>query len=337
MKRHLFIGSFLSGTNGTKDMVEVLKLNLESINIHLKLVSNINNRALRLIDILLSILIFNNKKIFFNVFSGKSFRITQWGSFLAKIRNKVVIYTLHGGGLHEFTDKNTNLVKKVFDRADYIQTPSLFLKAYFEKLGFKIHYLPNPINLDNFKYKRDDIIPLSILWVRAFTPIYNPALAVDILYETQKTYPHATLTMIGPDNGFLKQIQIQISTLGLTDSVIILGPVDNNDLKKYYQSHHVYINTTSYESFGMAIVEAAACGIPIVSTSVGEVPYLWTNEKNMLLINSFDAKDFSDAICKLFANENLAKFLSANARQNIQQFGWENIKPSWIKLLNNDF
>jgi glycosyltransferase involved in cell wall biosynthesis len=337
MKMKLFIGTFLSDANGTKDVVEVLQSSLEKSNIHIKLVSKHQNKIIRIIDIISSIILNNEKLIFFNVFSGMAFKMTQWGSFIAKLKNKKIIYTLHGGALHEFADKNNELVKTVFNRADYIQTPSLFLKKYFEAQGFNIHYLPNPINFDNFQYQRKHIKPHTILWVRAFTEIYNPALAINILNEVKKKYPAATLTMVGPDKGLLPQIKQQIHALGLEQSVQIIGPVANHELHKYYQSHQVYINTTSYESFGMAIVEAAACGIPIISSSVGEIPYLWTNEKNMMLVNSLNATDFSMSINKLFEDENLANNLSTNAKQNVEQFDWKYIKPQWIKLLNNEF
>jgi glycosyltransferase involved in cell wall biosynthesis len=325
----------LSKKTGTKDVAEKLAILFNSENISIDLVSNFRNKILRISHIFISICLTKSKNIFFDVFSGQAFLITQIGSFIAKNINKKVILTLRGGALQEFSERNEKLVKQVFNRADYIQTPSLFLKQYFEQLGFTIHYLPNPINFENFKYDRREIIPYSILWVRAFATIYNPDLAIDIFYEIKRKYPKATLTMVGPDKGLLSEIRQQIIKFGLSDSVNIVGPVTNNDLHKYYQSHHVYINTTSYESFGMAIVEAAACGIPIVSTSVGEIPYLWTNEKNMMLIDSFDAKDFCFAVSKIFDNEGFAKSLSENAKQNVEQFDWKYIEPKWIKLLTN--
>jgi SAM-dependent methyltransferase len=84
----------------------------------------------------------------------------------------------------------------------------------------------------------------------------------------KKNFPQISLTMIGPDKGILNEILLMIKELGLESNIKIIGPISNQELFKYYQSHSVYLNTTSYESFGVALVEAAACGIPIVSTNV---------------------------------------------------------------------
>ena len=95
------------------------------------------------------------------------------------------------------------------------------------------------------------------------------------------------------------------------------------------KTHEIYINTTSYESFGNALIEAASCGIPIVSTSVGEIPYSWEHEKNIILVNSFDEKIFSSKIKMLLANNELKTDLSINARKKSEQYDINTILPLW--------
>lgn len=334
MTKFLFIGTFLSTKFGTNSVVERMKESLQEDEIELVLASSYSNKIVRFLDVMRAILFYKEEKIFFGVFSGLAFKMTEWGSILAKLRGKKIYYTLHGGALHEFTDKHKAKVLKVFSRADYIQTPSLFLKAYFEKLGFQIHYLPNPISLDDFPYQRKVINPHSLLWVRAFTSIYNPALAIKSLYEVKKEFPEATLTMVGPNKGMLADMKTLIKSLNLENDVRIVGPVDNKILHTYYQTHAVYLNTTSYESFGKAIVEAGSCGIPIVSTSVGEIPFIWQNQSNILLIQNASEIDMAEKIKRIFNDTEFSKQLSMNARVNAEKFDWKNVKPMWMNLFN---
>lgn len=334
MTKFLFIGTFLSTKFGTNSVVERMKESLQVDDIELILASSYENKLLRFLDVMRAIFFYKEAKIFFGVFSGLAFKMTEWGSILAKLRGKKIYYTLHGGALHEFADVHKEKVMKVFNRADYIQTPSLFLKAYFEKLGFKIHYLPNPISLDDFPYERKVLNPHSLLWVRAFTSIYNPALAIKSLYEIKKEFPDATLTMVGPNKGMLAEMKLLIKQLNLENSVNIVGPIDNKILYIHYQTHAVYLNTTSYESFGKAIVEAGSCGIPIVSTSVGEIPFIWKNETNILLIEKASEIEMAESIKRIFNNENFANQLSLNARINAEKFDWKNVKPMWMKLFS---
>lgn len=329
---YLFIGSFLSSQKGSLSASETVAKNLNYKNI--RLVSYKQHKLFRLIDILWSILNFNGKAIHVEVYSGQAFIIAELSSFMNRFKKKKLIFTLHGGKLTEFATKNEKQVKRTFNRAHYIQTPSYFLKAYFEKWGYAVHYLPNGLDLNNFTYKRVAIKQHSLLWVRGFSKIYNPELAVKTLYQIKQKFPDATLTMIGPDSGLLQQVKQISRQLQLQDSITFTGPIANSQLQQYYQTHQVYLNTTSYESFGTAIIEAAACGIPIVSTRIGEIPYLWAHQENMMLADKIHESDFANLVEQLFHNPDLATKLSLSARKKAETFSWNNIAPEWVKLLN---
>lgn len=335
MIRILLIGTFLSDISGSKSVSEKLNRDLAGKTLSLKLVSQIKPILFRYFDIVASVLFRNYNKIHIDTFSGLAFRIAEAASFLALLRGKKPIVTLRGGALPEFFIDNNERVQKVFARASVIQTPSLYLQDFFTNNGFKVNYLPNPINLDRFPYQRDSIKPHTLLWVRAFTSIYNPDLAVKILFEVQKQYPDSTLTMIGPDKGLLNSAKEIIKELGLNSSINIVGPVNNDQLYNYYQTHEVFLNTTSYESFGVAVVEAASCGIPVVSTKVGEIPFLWQHEENMLYVDGLDAKKFADEVIRLFNSKELAIKISKNARIKAEAFDWEKIKLNWLQLLTD--
>lgn len=335
MTKVLLIGSFFSHLTGAKSVSEKLKRDLSNQALSITLVSKIQNQYLRLLDICFSTAILRYHKIHIDTFSGPAFRIAEAASLIALIRGKQSILTLRGGALPEFYLSNRKRVKHVFTRSSKIQTPSLYLKDFFSKHGFQVNYLPNPINLERFPFKRYNVKPYSLLWVRAFTSIYNPDLAVKTLFEVKKNYPDATLTMVGPDKGLLPQTRVLINELGLNSAVNIVGPVKNDELFKFYQSHEVFLNTTSYESFGVAVVEAAACGIPVVSTKVGEIPYLWKHDENMLLVEGFDPKVLAKEVSSLFESKELRMQISKNARIKAESFDWEVIKEKWISLLTD--
>ena len=139
--------------------------------------------------------------------------------------------------------------------------------------------------------------------------------------------------MIGPDKGLQSEIETLIKEENLEDNIDIIGPVPNDKLPHYYHSHTVFLNTTSYESFGTAVMEAAACGIPIVSTSVGEIPYLWSANKNILLTESITADAFVAPVTQLLKSTALSKKISENARKIATTFDWHKILKQWDKLL----
>lgn len=330
----LFVGSFLSKYRGTKGISEHLKELFESSNeISIRLVSKHKNKILRLLDIVVACFFSNYQTTHIDIFSDQAFYIARTASWIAKIRGKKIIMTLHGGKLPDYHIRNSDIFNKTLNRADSIQTPSRYLQQYFQNIGLKVEYLPNSITQKNFPFSLSEVKEPSLLWVRAFSPIYNPDLTVKILHEVRKTHPHATLTMIGPDKGELQHVKELINRLGLQDVVFIIGPVPNEQLFRYFHSHSVYLNTTSYESFGVAVMEAAACGIPIVSTKVGEIPYLWTDEEEILMVSGFEPEHFAKQVLRLFKNKDLALKLSINAHKKAEMFDWSRIKSRWIELL----
>ena len=115
-----------------------------------------------------------------------------------------------------------------------------------------------------------------------------------------------------------------------------MGSVPNNELYKYYQSHSVYLNTTSYESFGVAMVEAASCGIPIVSNNVGEIPYLWEDKNSILLVEDNTIESYVDAVSQLFEDPLFASKMALSAREKSMTFNWSILKSDWLRLINGE-
>lgn len=334
MKKILFIGSHLSEKRGTKGISEKIAERLNE-NFEIMLVSKIENQYLRMLDICLQSLLNNYDIMHIDVFSNKGILYADVASKIAKIRNKKIVMTLRGGMLYKKYNENPNFINKIFKRADVLQTPSLFLKNFFKKT-FDIQYMPNFIDLDIFTYNWNikNLENYNLLWVRGFSEEYRPELAIYALNYILKFYPNANLTMIGPDKGNLFKIKDLVKKLNLNEKVKFLGKIKNEELPVYYHNHSVFLNTTLYESFGVAVMEAAACGIPIVSTPVGEIPFLWEDKKEILLTDD-SGNRMGEKIKEIFDNKNLAYNLSFNARKKAEEYDWKKIKNKWLTLFKN--
>lgn len=331
----VFVGSHLSAKRGTKGISEKIA-GLLGREYEIMLVSHYENLVLRLFDIVWTLLIKRFDIIHIDVFSNRGFIYADIASKIAKMKNEMLIMTLHGGMLTEKYERKPDHVRTVLQRAGVLQSPSLFLIEFFKKQGIEVAYMPNFINMTNFPYGRNKVQPYSLLWVRAFSQEYHPELAVETLHKLLENYPDATLTMIGPDKGSLNKIKQLVKKLGIENKVIFEGRVPNEKLYEYFQSYAVYLNTTAYESFGVAVLEAAACGIPIVSTRVGEIPYLW-KEGDEILMSSENAIVMSAEVAKIFDSPELAEKLSKNARKKAEGFDWTgSVKKQWLDLLSGE-
>lgn len=331
-QRPLFIGNFLSKHFGTTSVSESIVQDFLSKGIDVSFASSKKNKLVRLLDIVFAICFRSYSIIHVDVYSGSYFRIVSWTVFLAKVRRRNVILTLHGGKLPELFETNRKKVSNVLTNADRINSPSHYIKHYFENQGYQVNYLPNSVDLERFRFQEKIVQNHTVLWVRAFNKIYSPETAVNALFLLKKSFPDARLTMVGPDKGELHQVIELISKLGLEESVTIAGAVPNDQLSKYFYEHAVFINTTTYESFGVSVVEAAASGIPIVSNKVGELPFIWKDGKNILFVNENNPQAFSNTISELWKNPELMKDLKINARKQAESFDRKEILQTWIRI-----
>jgi glycosyltransferase involved in cell wall biosynthesis len=327
----LFIGAYLSHIRGSKGPSEHLALALHQQGYKVQTASHLENRLFRLMDVVWKIITSKSSIVIIDVYSGNAFHVAFLAAYAAKLRKKKVYLVLHGGGLLEFAQQHPKKIARLFSKATYIISPSKYLINGLKQ--YQINYIPNPIELKRFPYSRNRVKKYSILWVRAFTAIYHPEIAVKILAQLKPLFPEVTLTMIGSDRGLLKSIKNLADELGVSDRITFTGPVPNNELYMYYQTHHVFLNTTEKESFGVAMVEAASCGIPIVSNTVGEIPYLWQNNINAILVNANNTNDYVNAIASIFNNQEFEEILSKNALRNTQQFALEIILRYWNEIL----
>lgn len=332
----LFQGNFFSGKVGTLNPSEWIGQELhKNKGINVGFVSRKKNKVLRALDVFWNVSFSRFDLLHIDVFSGMAFYYVLLGSWIARTRKKRVILNIHGGRFNQFSKEKPGLTSFVLNRADLILSPSLFLKEKLEEMGYKINYLPNPILIQNFPYQWRYPSENRILWIRAFSKIYRPTLALKTLLEIRKELPNATLTMIGPDKGERQKVEKMVEDLGLWNAVKILGPVKNFELLEYYSTHSAFLNTTRYESFGMTTIESMAVGLPVVSGRVGELPYLYEKDLNIVFAKNDDEKSFSQGVLNLLLDQQFSENISRNARGKVENYSWDRIRPQWIDLIEN--
>ena len=95
------------------------------------------------------------------------------------------------------------------------------------------------------------------------------------------------------------------------------------------------MNTTNFDNTPVSVLEAMACGLPVVTTNVGGIPYLLEDGQTALLTPPGDAKTMADAVRRLGHEPELASKLGRNARAKVELFSWEGILPKWEELLES--
>src|SRR5262249_7298751 len=151
---------------------------------------------------------------------------------------------------------------------------------------------PNPIDLSAYKFTIRDIASPRLVWLRSFHSVYNPELCPRVLSLLTADFPQATLSMGGPDkkDSSLDATQREVRRLKLDDRVAFSGKIAKKAVAEWLQQGDIFLNTTNIDNTPVTILEAMACGLCIVSTDVGGIPYLLESEKTALLVPKDDPK-----------------------------------------------
>ena len=136
----------------------------------------------------------------------------------------------------------------------------------------------------------------------------------------------------GPDKD---KLQNQITRLQLSNTVILRGRT--SFIEDEYINHSFFILSSRAEGFGLVLVEAAACGLPLISFDCPQGPSeIISNGENGFLVNEIgDIDSLSDRISMLIENKELRETMGKKAAEYSKKFSRETIKEEWFQLINS--
>ncbi|UKM65600.1 glycosyltransferase family 4 protein [Flavobacteriaceae bacterium GSB9] len=331
----LYIGNNLLSKTGYPSTLQTLSSLLQKEGCSVKTASSKQNIVLRMLDMGYSILKHRRTTdvVLIDTYSTLNFYFAYCCALLLKYFDKSYIPILHGGNLPERLKTSPKLSKAVFSNAFINVAPSRYLTEIFQQAGYKTTCIPNTLNIEQYVFKPRKSITPKLFYVRAFSSIYNPEMAIKVLFELKKDYPNAELCMVGPDrDGTLVSVKNLVNELNLKTSVEFTGVLPKPAWHKKSEAFDVFINTSNVDNMPVSIIEAMALGLPVVTTNVGGIPYLVEDKITGLLVNPIDVSDMVNSIKNLI--ENGSGEMTQNARKQVESYQWEVVKLQWNQLLS---
>ena len=91
------------------------------------------------------------------------------------------------------------------------------------------------------------------------------------------------------------------------------------------------INPTTVDNMPNSVMEALACGIPVISTNVGGVPFIISDQETGLLVPPNDPEKLAAAILRLKGDATLQQTLRANGLAQVEQYTWGEVRQKWLQ------
>ncbi|WP_435747075.1 glycosyltransferase family 4 protein [Nocardioides sp. SYSU DS0663] len=158
---------------------------------------------------------------------------------------------------------------------------------------------------------------------------------VDAFASIAAEVPEARLRVVG-DGDDVPTLRAQASSLGLASRVDWCGPLSGPDLVRAYQEASVVAlpSLTESESFGMVLVEAMACGRPVVGSRVGGIPHVVRDGVDGVLVPPGDAAALASALVGLLRDDDRREALGAAGRAAaVETWDWRHSTDATTRLL----
>ena len=258
---------------------------------------------------------------------------------------KPFILSVWGSDVYDFPQKNQLnkwLLKKVIHSANTVCSTSEAMKAViatqFDR--FDVQVIPFGIDTNVFTPALKSPHQFTVGTVKsieAHNGIDCLLDAADILIN--KYHNTQIHFLIVGQGSLLEEMKGKTRHLGLDNYVKFAGYIPHENIVEYHQKLSVFISVSTRESFGVSVLEAAACGIPAITSNVGGLPEVNQDNYTGYVIPPNDPEKLASLIFKLFKDKNLKNRMEENTRERvIKQFNWnENVAQMINVYQENEF
>lgn len=166
-----------------------------------------------------------------------------------------------------------------------------------------------------------------IFHVSSYQPKKNVLALIKAFHGLRNELKEYKLVLAGKHFG---QVRNFVRKLNLERRVIFTGFLSDNDLPKFYNAAEVFAFPSFHESFGMPILEAMACGCPVITSNVFSMPEIAGDAA--LLVNPYSVEDITNALYSVLTDEHLRRELRRKGLKRAKHFSWRKCAQEHLKI-----
>ncbi|HPF98757.1 MAG TPA: glycosyltransferase family 1 protein [Kiritimatiellia bacterium] len=229
------------------------------------------------------------------------------------------------------------LMQQVGARADVIVTVSESSRRdVLEQLHIgperagAVMVVPNGVAPEYVPAAKEPRAAKTILYVGRFDPYKNACGLMDVFAAVRKkTKTEVRLRMVGPPDPRYPEARQRAESLGLNPFIDWVGYVDGAALIREYQQADVFVLLSKYEGFGLPVLEAMACGTPVVCSNRSSLPEVAADAA--AVVDPDRVEDAAAAIVRVLDEPAHAADLSRRGLQRAAAFTWKRTAEQTIK------
>ena len=265
---------------------------------------------------------------------------------LAKLPN--IVLNVWGSDVYDFPNeskiKRLILKKNIFYASKIASTSNVMANEVYRQfptLNKKISITPFGVDTNKFKKiknkKNEKFIIGNIKALSSKYGIKYIILGVDDfikrLKKEKKDYKNIECQIYG-DGDQKEELQELVNSLGLEKTILFKGRIPNDEVPNVLNTFNVFFNS---ESFGVAIVEAMSCEVPVIATKIDGFSEVMVDNETGIMIEKENYQDISNALYYMFNNEKKCLEYGKNGRKRVlEKYDWKNNINLMINIYEKD-
>lgn len=233
------------------------------------------------------------------------------------------------------------LLPRLLQRVPLILTDSIFSKIRILE-GFRISeqrvkVIPAGVNLTRFQpvLKADQeracvkfkLQKPFVLAVGSLNERKNLLRLIRAWKRMGRSFRDADLVVVGEEGHAFRKVHFDL----LPENVRFIGRVDDRDLAALYSSALAYVMPSLYEGFGLTLLEAMACGVPVIASNTTALPEVIGDAG--ILIDPHNVDEIGQAILTIIEDSALREDLIRRGFERVKQYPWEKTAESiWTSI-----
>jgi glycosyltransferase involved in cell wall biosynthesis len=252
------------------------------------------------------------------------------------IHRRPVVATVHGSDVFEVTRSRVGswVTREVLKNCDCVTAVSSALKKAVVAVGIpedEVQVISNGIDTRRYTPpvdgNRDDVV----LFVGSLIPRKGVRYLLEAMPEVLRDFPSCRLVLIG-DGPLYSALVEKAGNLGLTGRIAFQGFQPPDEVRAWMQRARVVVVPSLEEAQGVVLLEALACGTPVVASRVGGIPEVVTPAVGSL-VPPADVHALSEAIRGLLAGRERWAAASRGARElAVERYDWRDIARKFVHL-----
>src|SRR6266545_2925882 len=243
---------------------------------------------------------------------------------IGKLYGRKILLNYHSGEAEDHLQRWRRSAIPTIRLADVLIVPSPYLVRVFAKFGLAAKPIFNLIETDRFRFRERPALRPVFLSNRNFEKHYGVDRVLRAFATIQKRIPEARLIIAGdgPERTSLEQLARDLN-LQKTE---FTGRVGHERIVELYDATDIFLNGSELDNQPLSLLEAFACGLPVVTTDAGGIPDMVVPEKTALVVPRGEHEQLAASALRLLDDSTLAQSMIDQAREECRKYRWEAVR-----------